>query len=331
MAKRTRYFIADQMQSLCTYLQIAPQNVLRRSGLPDDFFDLDDPGVTPQQMFAMWESADQEYKGPDLPLNLGKIIAQGNTGSVVLAFTCSHTVSEGFDRIAVFKPLVGPILLETTRTADAYTVSIRSTMQGLPIPPVVAAMDIVFFVELLRNTTGEHLIPIQATLPVFVDDMASIENHIGIPVVQGDAISVTFAPDVADMKLVTENPTLWAYFEKDLQRKLDAQSKETPSTDRLRATLHKMLPSGKHTANDACLRLNLSKRSLQRHLSAEGTTYQAILDNTRSELSLYYLRKHDMNVEEISYLLAYRDPNSFYRAFHNWTGMTPAQARTAGA
>jgi AraC-like DNA-binding protein len=25
--------------------------------------------------------------------------------------------------------------------------------------------------------------------------------------------------------------------------------------------------------------------------------------------------------------LAYRDPNSFYRAFQDWTGMTPAQAR----
>ena len=189
-------------------------------------------------------------------------------------------------------------------------------MQGLPIPPVLAAMDIVFFVELLRNTTGEHLIPIRATLPNFVDDMASIENHIGIPVAHGDAISVSFAPDVADMKLVTENPTLWAYFEKDLQRKLDVQTKDSPTTNRLRATLHKMLPSGKHTANDACLRLNLSKRSLPTPpFGGRGhNSTQAILDATRSELSrCNYLRKDDMNVEEISYLLAYRDPNSFYQ------------------
>ena len=126
---------------------------------------------------------------------------------------------------------------------------------------------------------------------------------------------------------MTENETLWAYYEKDLTQKLAALDKETPTTDRLRATLHKMLPSGKHTAEHASRRLGLSKRTLQRQLTAEGTTYQSVLDATRSELSLHYLRKHNMSVEEISYLLAYRDPNSFYRAFQGWTGMTPAQAR----
>ncbi len=41
-----------------------------------------------------------------------------------------------------------------------------------------------------------------------------------------------------------------------------------------------------------------------------------------------YLSNRDLNTEEISFLLAFRDPNSFYRAFQDWTGMTPLQART---
>lgn len=32
---------------------------------------------------------------------------------------------------------------------------------------------------------------------------------------------------------------------------------------------------------------------------------------------------------EISFLLAYEDPSSFYRAFRAWTGQTPEQARLA--
>ena len=52
-----------------------------------------------------------------------------------------------------------------------------------------------------------------------------------------------------------------------------------------------------------------------------------MLDTTRADLSMHYLRHGKMSVEEISFLLAYRDPNSFYRAFHGWTGMTPAEAR----
>ena len=44
---------------------------------------------------------------------------------------------------------------------------------------------------------------------------------------------------------------------------------------------------------------------------------------------MHYLKRADMSVQEISYLLAYRDPNSFYRAFQGWTGMTPGEARAA--
>jgi AraC-like DNA-binding protein len=71
----------------------------------------------------------------------------------------------------------------------------------------------------------------------------------------------------------------------------------------------------------------MSKRSLQRRLKDEGLTFQAILDDTRADLAMTYLRDQNLSAEEISYLLAYRDPNSFYRAFQDWTGMTPAQAR----
>ena len=80
-------------------------------------------------------------------------------------------------------------------------------------------------------------------------------------------------------------------------------------------------------ADAVCRQMVMSKRSLYRHLAREEVTFQSILDETRTELALHYLRQDDVSVEEISYLLAYSDPNSFYRAFRNWTGMTPLQAR----
>ena len=50
----------------------------------------------------------------------------------------------------------------------------------------------------------------------------------------------------------------------------------------------------------------MSKRSLYRHLSRENVTFQAILDETRTELSLHYLKqRRNHSVDEISYLLAY--------------------------
>ncbi len=99
-------------------------------------------------------------------------------------------------------------------------------------------------------------------------------------------------------------------------------------TTRVQRTLVDILPAGgAATVNAVCTHLAMSRRSLQRKLKEEGENFQSVLEATRSELSMHYLKRADLSVQEISYLLAYRDPNSFYRAFHGWTGMTPGQAR----
>lgn len=312
---------------MCALLKIEPKNVLRRAGLPPDYFDHDDRGLLPHQIFALWDAATDEYKKPDLAVFLGKSLAHGIFGSVVLAFTCSQSVQAGLNRIAIFKPLIGPIQLAIRTDETRLTLTIKSTEPDLDLPVVLGAMDLVFFVELIRTTTAEHVVPLSASLPLLPPDAKEIEQHLGIRITRGETVSLTISRDDAERRLVTENPNLWAYFETDLKRKLEAQTGKTPTCDRLRDALYEMLPSGQSSVEAACQKLYLSKRSLQRHLQAEGSSFQIVLDATRSELSMHYLRMDNISIEEISYLLAFRDPNSFYRAFHNWTGMTPAQAR----
>jgi AraC-like DNA-binding protein len=77
--------------------------------------------------------------------------------------------------------------------------------------------------------------------------------------------------------------------------------------------------------------LATSPRTLQRQLQLEGTTYQAVLTDTRKRLARHYLTHSDMTTAEIAYLLAYEDTNSFYRAFRTWTGATPDTVRTASS
>jgi len=78
-------------------------------------------------------------------------------------------------------------------------------------------------------------------------------------------------------------------------------------------------------------RLAMSKRKLQRRLAAEGTSFQEVLRDTRHELARHDLHRTELPCAEISFLLGYEDPNSSFRAFHDWTGSTPEAARRAQA
>jgi AraC-like DNA-binding protein len=74
----------------------------------------------------------------------------------------------------------------------------------------------------------------------------------------------------------------------------------------------------------------MSGRQLQRVLQAEGTTYQALLDEARRDLALARLRLPGTTAAEVALLLGYSEAGAFTRAFRRWTGTTPG-AYAAGA
>ncbi|MCG8342552.1 MAG: AraC family transcriptional regulator [Chlorobiales bacterium] len=74
-------------------------------------------------------------------------------------------------------------------------------------------------------------------------------------------------------------------------------------------------------------KLFISTRTLQRKLKQEGRSFQDLLHKTREELAKYYLKTSNFSEAEISFLLGFEEPNSFFRAFHVWTGKTPEQLR----
>jgi len=76
---------------------------------------------------------------------------------------------------------------------------------------------------------------------------------------------------------------------------------------------------------DIARTLNLSARTLERRLHAAGTSFRSIDNEIKMGLAAQYLQLGYLSGKEISYLLGYGQPATFYRAFRNWFGMTPRQ------
>lgn len=68
--------------------------------------------------------------------------------------------------------------------------------------------------------------------------------------------------------------------------------------------------------------LNLSARSIARHLQHAGVRYRDLLVELRLEQVLHLMESRHLTAKEVSYELGFRDVNAFRRAFKKWTGKT---------
>ena len=95
----------------------------------------------------------------------------------------------------------------------------------------------------------------------------------------------------------------------------------------LKRRLADLMACGEANADAACRALKLSRRTLQRRLKAEKTSFQKVLQEVRRELSIRYLRDTRLRGLDIAMLLGYSNISSFTSAFKSWYDMPPAEYR----
>ena len=97
--------------------------------------------------------------------------------------------------------------------------------------------------------------------------------------------------------------------------------------DQLKRMLADLMACGEANADSACRALRLSRRTLQRRLKAEKTSFQKVLKEVRAELAVRYLSDRRLKSLEVAMLLGYSNLSSFTTAFKSWYDMPPAAYR----
>lgn len=330
MSHVRKYPVRASIRQACALLHLSEGRVLSRAGLSADFFNGPEELVDVRGFFRLWHAIESEAESLEVLFLAGMEAARGPFNPALLAFSCSPDIKTGIERIALFKPIVGPFRLDSSLAGGRLSVVCRSSLSAMPLPPTLAALEAVFLVSCARVFTGKPVMPLEVAVPDPTLYSEVIRNQLGVTPRRGAGCTVVFSEQDALRPLISEDTAFWGLVQAELHSRLNAEqarAEEPALSERLRDVLVDMLPGGQVSVAQAAARLGLSERSLQRRLKAEGTSFQSQLDQVRSDLARAYLARGDMGAEEISYLLAYRDPNSFYRAFQGWTGMTPAQAR----
>jgi AraC-like DNA-binding protein len=328
MTNVNSYSVSTGWRLLLIDLGIQPANVLRRANLPGDLFGRQKASINTEAYFRLWRAVEEESADPTLPLRIGAAISVEAFDPPIFAALCSPDLNMALDRIARYKKLIVPMALHVDVGDKATTLRLEWLDSKVEPPISLVATELVFFVQLARIATRTRIVPLAVAIPnppVHGEDYA---EYLGVDLQQGPNPMISFKAKDATMPFLTANEKMWQFFEPDLRKRLSELDASATTAERTRAALLELLPGGDASVVAVSKRLGTSTRTLQRRLKRESRSFQTILNETREELARHYLKTSDLSGAEISFLLGFEDPNSFFRAFHSWTGKTPEQARS---
>jgi AraC-like DNA-binding protein len=95
----------------------------------------------------------------------------------------------------------------------------------------------------------------------------------------------------------------------------------------LKRMLVELMAEGEANADAACRALKLSRRTLQRRLKAEKTSFNKVLQEVRAVLAINYLSDERLKALEVAMLLGYSSISSFTTAFKSWYDLPPTEYR----
>jgi AraC-like DNA-binding protein len=81
------------------------------------------------------------------------------------------------------------------------------------------------------------------------------------------------------------------------------------------------------SGDEVAKQLSMHRRTLDRRLKTEGTTFQEVLDEVRFEAACQLLDTARIPITEIAATLGYAETSAFSRAFRRWSGTTPLERR----
>ncbi|MDH3620807.1 MAG: helix-turn-helix domain-containing protein [Gammaproteobacteria bacterium] len=121
--------------------------------------------------------------------------------------------------------------------------------------------------------------------------------------------------------------TMYRQLTEQAERYLRSLYQQDDIAGELKRKLADLMARGEANADAACRALKLSRRTLQRRLKAEKTSFQTILKEVRAELAVNYLKDARLRSLEIAMLLGYSNISSFTTAFKSWYDLPPAEYR----
>nr|WP_243875536.1 AraC family transcriptional regulator [Lactiplantibacillus plantarum] len=261
----------------------------------------------------------------EMILSLGNITNINTFMPSFFAALAAKNGEQAIARMATYKSLAGPVHLEIVTKPDIVNIHILGNSLGVELPRFTIMTEQLLLISLLRVGTGKLIKPISVDSKYPYGDQ--IDAVMGIRPQQLADNCIQFQVTDLQRAFISANNSMWAFLQPGLDQQKLAIEHNQSLLATVQALLLKKIPSGSFSIDEIATSLNLSKRTLQRHLSTLSTTFNDEVQIARRTLVVPLMKDQSLNLIEISYLLGYSDPESFSRAFKKWFHQSPSVYR----
>lgn len=317
----SRYAIYPQFFELLTRMGVPVAQLLQRAGLPEDLPARRNMTLPQAEYFRMLEVCGEYLPQDDTIIRLATSEHIETLLPPVYAAYCGNNGLNFLRRFAAYKRLAVPLRMVIAEREDYVEICLYAEDQNLQLPPFFVELALLFLVGVLRNATGVQI------APSYVETVHPIRNRAVVEWLHTECVTakrdcIIFCTADLNVPFTTQNDALLEYMEPELKRRLSEMEATDSMATRVSSVLVELLPKGKSTVGDVAQRLCMSRRTLQRKLTAENTSFQDILSATRFRLADNYIRQTNRTSDELAFLLGYADTSAFLRAFSQWAGMS---------
>lgn len=307
---------------------ISIPELLERSGLPAVLFRQEKIFVTTAQIFALWRTVAEMSPDPGFGLKLGREIRFELSHPLAIAGVCSRSFGDALQRLARYKQLTCPEEIRVHRNGQETSVEFFFVAAKEAEPDIMVDVGLAWILNVGRQGTDGRIKPLRLDLIRSPRHRELLEDHFGCPVRFKTALNaLVFLSVDLDRPFVTHNEELVGMIGSQLESELSSRNTIQKTSELVKQTLRRSMAGKRPNLEGVARELGLSTRTLQRRLSDSQVTFQELLEEVRRDLAHHYLKQVAVEFNEVAFLLGYEDANSFFRAFHDWEGVSPTEWR----
>jgi len=284
--------------------------------------------VSTEEFFALHRGIAEASNDPGFGLKLGTEERVERYDPAKLAALSARSFQDAVERLSRYKQLTCPEEIRLVQRGNECAVQFVWLLAHEQEPPLLVDVCFAWIVALGQRGTGQPLHPTRVEFQRALTNREVYEAHFRCPVkFKARQNALIFGKSDIELPFVTYNADLLATVAPQLEAELSEQLAQKTLHEQAKCILKQLLAGQRPGIQDLAKELHLSTRTLQRHLTEQGITFQRLLDEARRELARHYLLHSSRELNETAYLLGYGDANSFFRAFHHWEGTSPGQWR----